>query len=110
MAGISTISISSIPDLTAAVGVPRLAAIEYPLGYLLGAPNDLEGQHEVLRRLFKILSDAKEPGKVSHLPLEWDSPADILDLDPPSPPPIVEHIKRHPLQIRNLYMRKIPSL
>ena len=39
----STITLSSIPDLTAAVGVPRLAAIEHPLGYLLGQPGDAGG-------------------------------------------------------------------
>ena len=37
-AGISTITLSSIADLTSAVSVPRLAAIEHPLVHILGHP------------------------------------------------------------------------
>jgi len=31
--GVPTVSLSMIPDLTRAVGVPRLAGIGYPLGH-----------------------------------------------------------------------------
>ena len=37
-AGISTISLSMMPELTQSVGVPRIAAIEHPFGLTLGLP------------------------------------------------------------------------
>ncbi|UCC86513.1 MAG: hypothetical protein JSV81_16930, partial [Anaerolineales bacterium] len=67
-AGISTITLSSIPDLTAAVSVPRLAAIEHPLRYLLGQPGDPEGQRAVLRATLRALAEMTEPGSLTHLP------------------------------------------
>jgi len=33
-----TISISMMPELTASVGVPRIAAVEHPFGVTLGLP------------------------------------------------------------------------
>ena len=52
-AGISTITLSSIPDLTGAVSVPRLAAIEYPLGYLFGQPGD-QAVAEILAYVYEL--------------------------------------------------------
>src|SRR2546426_6709798 len=41
--GIATVTLSWMPDLTRAVGVPRLAGIGYPLSRPLGRPHDAEG-------------------------------------------------------------------
>ena len=82
----STITLSSIPDLTSAVGVPRLAAIEYPLGYLLGQPGDRMGQLAVLRSTLHALAEIREPGSVSHLPFEWPASARRLSARPPKTP------------------------
>ena len=71
----STITLSSIPELTAAVGVPRLAAIEAPLGYLLGRPGDQEGQTAVLLATLRALAGMTGPGSVSQLPFEWPDSA-----------------------------------
>ena len=67
-AGISTITLSGIPDLTKSVSVPRLAAIEYPLGYLLGKPGDLDGQRTILLAVLSSLVEMETPGCVAHLP------------------------------------------
>lgn len=106
----STITLSSIPDLTAAVNVPRLAAIEYPLGYLLGQPGDQEGQRTVLRSTLHVLTETTKPGSVVHLPFEWPVSARRLNAHPPKTPPIVNYLLRHPWHIPNFFSRNIPVL
>ena len=59
--GIPTVSLSMIPDLTRAVGVPRLAGISYPLSRPLGNPHDADGQRAVLRAMLEVLPRAAEP-------------------------------------------------
>jgi hypothetical protein len=108
-AGISTITLSSIPDLTAAVSVPRLAAIEHPLGYLLGQPGDQEGQTAVLRSTLHALAEMTRPGSVIHLPFEWPATARRLSARPPQAPPIGRYLLRHPWHIPNLFSRDVPA-
>jgi hypothetical protein len=108
-AGISTITLSSIPDLTAAVSVPRLAAIEHPLGYLLGQPGDQEGQTAVLRATLHALAEMKGPGSVTHLPFEWPASARRLSARPQKTPPITRYLLRHPWHIPNLFGREVPA-
>ena len=67
-AGISTVSLSMIPDFTAAPGVPRVAAIAYPLSRPLGDPGDGDGQRAVLRAALGVLEKADAPGTVTTLP------------------------------------------
>jgi len=68
-AGIATVTLSNIPDLTAAVGVPRVAAIEYPQGQLFGSPGDTDGQAAVLRAALSLVNELDRPGVVD-LPFE----------------------------------------
>ncbi len=97
-AGFGTVTLSPIPDLTAAVGAPRVAAIEYPLGRSLGIPGDAEGQRAVLRAALRVLETAQRPGTVEHLPFEW--PESVAraraEMEPAEPPPIVGLLKRKP--------------
>jgi hypothetical protein len=108
-AGFSTIILSSIPDLTASVSVPRLAAIEYPLGYTLGRPNDVQDQTAVLRAVLQALEAMETPGEVVHLPFEWSGPEKPKPPEGHEPPPIVGHVQRHPLQLRRLLTRDVPQ-
>jgi len=101
--------ISSIPDLTASVSVPRLAAIEYPLGYLLGQPGDQAGQRAVLQAVLSALAEMKNPGGTAHLPFVWPGSANVLAHEPPEAPPIVRYLLRHPWHIPNFYTRAVPS-
>lgn len=105
----STIALSSIPDLTAAVSVPRLAGIEYPLGYQLGQPEDDEGQTAVLRATLQALVEMSQPGSVTHLPFEWPASAGRLNAKPPQTPPIVKYLMRHPWHIPKFFARDIPE-
>ena len=108
-AGFSTIIVSSIPDLTAAVSVPRLAAIKYPLGYTLGQPNDVQDQTAVLRAVLHSLEAMETPGEVVHLPFEWSGPEKPERPEGQEPAPIVGLIQRHPWQLRRLLTRDVPQ-
>jgi hypothetical protein len=108
-AGFSTITLSCIPDLTSAVGVPRLAAIEHPLGYLLGQPGDAEGQMAALRATLQALAEMTTPGSVSHLPFEWPASVRRLSARPPKTPPISKYLLRHPWLVPNLLSRQVPA-
>jgi len=108
--GIPTVALSMIPELTRAVGVPRLAGIGYPMGRPLGRPHDADGQRAVLRAVLEGLSSARGPDTYVDLPFVWpESPAQARNTskDLP-PPPIVELLKRKPWLLANLYSGRIP--
>ena len=109
--GIPTVALSMIPDLTRAVGVPRLAGISYPMGRPLGRPHDADGQRAVLHSMLELLATARGPDTYVELPFEWpQSPAQARNAskDLP-PPPIVELLTRKPWLLANLYTGRIPS-
>jgi len=109
--GIPTVSLSMIPDLTRAVGVPRLAGISYPMGRPLGRPHDADGQRAVLRSLLETLTTARGPDAYVELPFVWpESPAQARNAsrDLP-PPPIVELLSRKPWLLASLYTGRIPN-
>lgn len=108
-AGIPSVSLSMIPDFTAAVGIPRLAGIAYPMSRPLGRPGDAAGQREVLRSLLAILESAKEPGTYVELPFTWpETPAQArkgADVHPP----IAQLLARKPWLLPRLYTGDIPE-
>ena len=59
--GIPAVTLSMIPELTRAVGVPRLAGISYPMGEPLGRPHDANGQRAGLRAMLELLETASGP-------------------------------------------------
>ena len=108
--GFPTVALSMIPELTRAVGVPRLAGISYPMGQPLGRPNDADGQRAVLRAMLELLGTAQGPDAYIELPFVWpESPARARNVskDLP-PPPIVELLKKKPWLLVNLYNGRIP--
>ena len=109
--GIPTVSLSMIPDLTRAVGAPRLAGISYPMGRPLGQPHDAVGQRAVLRSLLDVLAAAQGPDTYVELPFVWpESPAQARNAskDLP-PPPIADLVRRKPWLLANLYTGHIPK-
>jgi len=108
--GVPTVALSMIPDLTRAVGVPRLAGISYPMGRPLGRPGDADGQRTVLRSLLEILTNARGPDTYVELPMVWpESPARARNASKDIPPsPIVELVTRKPWLVANLYSGRIP--
>jgi hypothetical protein len=109
--GIPTVALSMIPDLTRAVGVPRLAGISYPMGRPLGRPHDSDGQRAVLRAMLEVLAAARGPDTYVELPFVWPesvAQARNASRDLP-PPPIVELVTRKPWLLANLYSGRIPN-
>lgn len=108
-AGIPTVSLSMIPDLTRAVGVPRLAGIAYPLGRPLGRPHDADGQRAVLRATLELLASASGPDTYVELPFEWpETPARARNASRHPPPPIAELLRKKPWLLVKLYGGDIP--
>lgn len=108
--GIATVALSMIPELTRAVGVPRLAGISYPMGRPLGRPGDREGQRAVLRSTLAMLESATGPDTYTELPFEWpESPAKARNASKGlPPPPIVELLRQKPWLVARLYSGRVP--
>jgi hypothetical protein len=109
--GISTVALSMIPELTRAVGVPRLAGVSYPMGRPLGRPGDADGQRAVLRATLQLLASASGPDSYVELPFEWpESPAQARNASKGlAPPPIVELLQKKPWLLARLYSGRIPQ-
>jgi D-proline reductase (dithiol) PrdB len=105
----TTITLSSVHELTAAVSVPRIAALEHPFGRTMGAVGDHAGHLAVLRAALQALVDLEEPGGIVHLPFTWPEPPKETHLHPPQPPPIAKYIIRRPWALRRLLSRDIPT-
>ena len=100
-----------IPDLTRAVGVPRLAGISYPMSRPLGRPHDADGQRAVLRAVLELLPNAQGPDTCIELPFVWpESPAQARNASKDVPPsPIVELVTKKPWLLANLYSGRVPN-
>ena len=59
--GITTASITMLPEVTRKVRPPRALAVPYPLGYPLGMPNETEMQRAILRALLALCERTDVP-------------------------------------------------
>ena len=87
-AGISTVSISNIPETTERVSVPRAVFIQYPFGRQLGDVGDRAGQRRVCDDMCELLESADGPNSYRHLPYEWPEPPEETKWHPDVPAPI----------------------
>jgi len=78
------------PEYNREVGIPRVAAIEYPYGRPVGEVNDIEGQRKVLLEALSVFEKAQEPGQVFHLPYTWPEEPKNTKWHPPEISPIVK--------------------
>jgi hypothetical protein len=108
--GIPTVALSMIPELTRAVGVPRLAGIGYPMGRPLGRPHDADGQRAVLRATLELLASASGPDSYVGLPFEWpETPAQARNASKGlAPAPIAALLQKKPWLLARLYSGQIP--
>jgi hypothetical protein len=89
-AGFSTVTLTMTPEYHKQVGIPRVAAIEYPYGRPIGDVHDREGQRAVLLEALSVFAKAKSPGEVFHLPFTWPEEPKKTDWHPPEMSPIVK--------------------
>jgi len=94
--------------LTASVCVPRIAAIEYPLGRTLGQPCDDDGQKAVLEATLQALESIQTPGEIVHLPFEWPEAPKNVKTKMPEEPPIARYLARNPWFLPRLLSRNVP--
>lgn len=107
--GIATVSLSMIPEFTASVGAPRVAAIDHPMSRPIGRPNDADGQRAVLRAALEVLATATEPGTVVELPFEWPESPGAARRAAKVNPPISQLLVRKPWLIPRLVSGDIPE-
>jgi hypothetical protein len=88
--GFSTVTLTVSPEFNREIGIPRVAAIEYPYGRPVGQVNDDEGQRKVLFEALSVLEKAQDPGQVFHLPFEWPEEPRETKWHPPVASPIIK--------------------
>ncbi len=100
-----------MPELTRAVGVPRLAGISYPLSRPLGRPHAANGQRDVLRATLGLLESATGPDHYVELPFVWpETVAQARNASKDVPPsPIVALLLKQPWLVPRLYSGRIPA-
>ena len=60
-AGIATVSISLLREITEKVRPPRALFVPFPLGYPLGRPHDADLQTRIMRAAFALLERVDAP-------------------------------------------------
>ena len=78
------------PEFHREIGIPRVAAIEYPYGRTVGQVNDTEGQRKVLLETLSFMEKAENPGQIRHLPFIWPEEPKHTKWQPPEISPIVK--------------------
>ena len=86
----STLTLTMTPEFSREVGIPRVAAIEYPYGRTVGEVNDYDGQRKVLLAALSFLEKAETPGQICHLPFTWPEEPKHTKWQPPEISPIIK--------------------
>jgi hypothetical protein len=69
--GIATVSITMVPYISIATGVPRTLYVRFPYGDPFGEPGDVARQREVLTAALQWLYDAPAPNQLFKLSASW---------------------------------------
>jgi len=88
--GFSTVTLTMTPEFSREIGIPRVAAIEYPYGRPVGQAGDAEGQRKVLLEALAALQNAQRPGQIFQLPFTWPEAPQDTKWHPPVISPIVK--------------------
>lgn len=90
------------PEFNREIGIPRVAAIEYPYGRAVGQVGGVAGQRRVLLKTLSFLETADIPGAEYHLPDTWPEEPKHTKWQPPEISPI---IKLHLAEIKQMGAR-----
>lgn len=63
-AGIPTVSVTMLPEITRRVGVPRAILARHPLGHPFGMPGEAFLRKRILRLMLACARDLREPGTI----------------------------------------------
>lgn len=91
-AGLSTILITPMPIWAEQIGTPRTLAVEFPFAQILGQPNQVEQQRQVIAQALHVLENATQPGMIEHSTESWLQPTSqaIQEWQPLQASPIVK--------------------
>lgn len=78
------------PEYNRKIGFPRVAAIAYPYGRVIGEVLDSKGQKAVLLEVLSVFEKAERPGDVFHLPFTWPEDPKDTKWHPSEMSPIVK--------------------
>ncbi len=70
-AGVSTISMTVQPHITATVGAPRAVTLRYPAGNQVGEAGKPIQQRTILSWVLQAAADMSSPGNILELPYRW---------------------------------------
>jgi len=70
-AGISTVAISVVREITEKSPPPRALYVRFPFGHALGESGDANRHLDVLYRAFRLLFEAGTPGEIRDARLRW---------------------------------------
>ena len=79
--GISTLCLTSALDITRSVNPPRIAFLDYPIGYICGKPGDPELQEAIVREALQAFDALQTPGAIQRLSFCW-SPDETWKSEP----------------------------
>jgi hypothetical protein len=90
-AGLSTVLVTNGPFFCS-IGVPRVVAVKFPYGHMVGFPGNSVMQREVVEAALALLEEAEAPEAMQQLDIEWPQEFDVArkDWHPSEPSPIVK--------------------
>lgn len=94
-AGLSTVMVTMMPYWAEKFGTPRTVGVEVPYGHAFGMPGDKKMQMSILRAALSLLEEAREPGAMREVTIEWPQPSDEArkDWQPLEPSPIIKMMR-----------------
>lgn len=105
-AGLPTLVLSVMPDVTASVGTPRLAGISSSGARPFGAPGDAGGQRAVLRAALEACERLEGPGRID---LDFEGPPRRQRGHPEETPPIARLLRQRPWLLPRFVSGDIPG-
>jgi hypothetical protein len=72
-AGMSTISLTVHPHITAGIGVPRAIALRFPQGNIVGEVGNREQQTAIVMSALRAIETIQEPNTILVWPYRWRS-------------------------------------
>lgn len=70
-AGIATVGLTFLPDLTEVIGTPRALSVRFPYGAPFGNPLNRWLQTRVLREALSLLAEASAPKTIRPSAYRW---------------------------------------
>ncbi len=70
-AGISTVTLTTIKEVTAQIKVPRPLFVNFPFGRTLGPARDTDQQRAIIGDMVRVLKTHDRPGRMVDLPYVW---------------------------------------